>query len=263
MWKCFSWALALASAVPMAYGQYASAVVSYSAGSGAAPGFDQPTAALGEPSRFTVHEFGGPVDPFSPPFLSAQIVSIGAGGSLTLELAAPVRNDPSHPFGMDFVVYGNAGFIFSDFEAGKTDGTLFGASASGSTRISVSANNVEFFSLDPALAPVADSYFPTDGQGVFGLPVNPALASASAFNGGTLSEIRAAYAGSAGGTGFDLAWARDGGGSPAGLDEIRYVRIEVLSGKAEIDGVAMVPEPGTSALLALGAGALLARRRRL
>ena len=261
MRKCLvvgAYALAMA---PGVWGQYASSVVSYNAGTGGVAGFNQPLSALGEPSRVTNHQFGGPVDPFNPPFLAEQIVSIGTGGSLTLQMAAPVRNEVTNPFGLDFIVYGNAGFSL-DFTAGTTDGTLFGADAT-STRVSVSADNVTYFTLDTSLAPIFDSYFPTDGAGTFGVPVNPALANAAAFNGDTLSGIRAKYAGSAGGTGFDLAWARDGSGLPVALDSISYVRLEVLAGKAEIDGLSAVPEPSTWALIGLGFAAVVSKRRRV
>lgn len=261
MRKCLMAAACVLATAPGVWGQYASSVIAYNAGTGASAGFNQPASALGEPSRVTNHQFGGPVDPFNPPFLAEQLVSIGAGGSLTLQMAAPVRNEATNPFGLDFIVYGNAGFIFSDFEAGRTDGTLFGAEAT-STRVSVSADNVTYFTLDTSLAPIFDSYFPTDGSGTFGLPVNPALANAASFSGDTLTEIRAKYAGSAGGTGFDLAWARDGSGDPVALDSISYVRLEVLVGKAEIDGLAAVPEPSTWALIGLGAVALISKRRR-
>lgn len=260
MRKYFSLTIALATA-PVAFAQYASSVVSYNAGTGAASGYNHPETALGEPSRVTVDTFGGPVDPFDPAYLNSQVVSIGVGGSLTLQMAAPIQNDPSHPFGMDFVVYGNSGFNFKDFLAGTTDGTLFGSDAI-STRVSVSADNVQYYTLDVVAAPKLEAYFPTDGSGLFGQPVNPALANAAAFDGKTLDGIRALYAGSAGGAGYDISWARDGANNPVNLSQISYIKLEVLSGKAEIDGVAAVPEPSAVALLALGGAGLFAAARR-
>ena len=108
-------------------------------------GYTNAAAALGSPSRQTVDPdptFGGtfPVDPFSPPYLSSQVVSIGAGGSLTVHLDTPVVNDPAHPFGVDFIIFGNSGFVITNGNfsgGGITDGSLF-ANNSGSTRVSVS-----------------------------------------------------------------------------------------------------------------------------
>jgi hypothetical protein len=65
--------------------------------------------------------------------------------------------------------------------------------------------------------------------------------------------MRALYRGSAGGTSFDLAWALDANGKPVNLTEASYLRIDVLSGKADIDGfssVTTVPEPTTWSLMA-------------
>jgi hypothetical protein len=255
--QCFVLALLPA---PFVCGQVASSVISYNPGTGAASGFNTPSSALGAPSTFTVDQFGGPVDPFDPPYLASQIVSIGAGGSLTLQLSAPVFNSPSHAFGMDFVIYGNSGFV-EDFNTFQATGDLFGASAPGSTQVSVSADNVTFYKLQSSLAPTVDRYFPTDGSGLFGQPVNPALTGAD-FNGKNLDGIRSLYAGSGGGASYDLAWARDDSGNPVALDAINFVRIDVLSGAAEIDGVVGVPEPATIALLVLGGAAIVLRKQR-
>src|SRR2546426_8446231 len=87
--------------------QYAEAVVSYVPGAGFAAGFTNPAAALGEPSRVTPGMFGGPVDPFDPPYLSRQLVSIGTGGSVTVKFIQPVLNHPLNRFGIDFIIFGN------------------------------------------------------------------------------------------------------------------------------------------------------------
>src|SRR5687768_14743038 len=121
---------------------YASSVINYNSGSGFAAGYTNASSALGEPSRITPGQFGGPVDPFNPPYLSEQLVSVGAGGHLTLQFDSQILNNPGNPFGIDFLIFGNSGFSITngDFSGGGiTDGSLFGAN-SGQTRVSVSAD---------------------------------------------------------------------------------------------------------------------------
>lgn len=255
---------------PALHAQYASQVLQYVPGTGGASGFNNPGAALGEPSRVTPGQFGGPVDPFSPAYLDSQLLSLGAGGSLTLQFDQPIANNPAHPQGLDFLIFGGTGFIitnafdenFQIIGTPATDGTLFGAQ-SGDSRVSVSVDGVEFFTLNPALAPAVERLFPTDGSGDFTRAVDPTL-DLSEFAGLTLDGVRTQYAGSGGGSGFDIAWAQDGNGMPVTLDAIRYVRIDILSGKAEIDAVSAVgsvPEPGSWLLLLGGAGLVLVARR--
>lgn len=265
-------ALALAGVLvipPIASAQFADAVVSYTPGTGFQPGFDTPAAALGEPSRVTPGQFGGPVDPFNPPYLTSQLVSLGGGGSLTVHFNAPILNDPGHAFGRDFSIFGNAGFIITNafdpetFEwigTPATDGSLFGAD-NAVTRVSVSPDGINFFTLDPALTPVVDGYYPADGSGDFARPMNPSL-TATSFAGLDLPGIRSLYNGSGGGVGYDISWARDSNGNNVPLPSISFVRVDVLSGNAEIDGFAVVPEPATLSLLACGALGLWTMRRR-
>lgn len=228
---------------------FADAVISYNPGTGFAKefgsglGYTNITAVLGEPSRSTPGQFGGPVDPFNPPYLREQILSIGAGGSLTVRFDQPIFNNPANPFGVDFIVFGNAGFSITNANfsgGGITDGSLFGAN-SGATRVSVSQDNVTFFELNRSLTPTIDGFFPTDGFGNFNVPTNPGL-SAPSFAGLDLTGIRRLYAGSGGGTGFDIDWAQSSTGQPVHLDSIRFVRVEVLSGSAEIEGFSVVSE---------------------
>jgi len=234
----------------LARAQYADALISYSPGTGFTPGFTNPATALGEPSRQVPGPFGGPVDPFDPPYLSSELVSIGAGGSLTVKFSKPVLNHPRNRFGIDFIIFGNSGFIITNaFDLNTfdwigvpaTDGSLFGNNP-GTTRVSVSRDGATLYELNPALAPVVDGLLPTDGSGDFHTPADPSLMAAD-FAGLTLEGIRALYFGSAGGAGYDLSWAQDADGKSALLPKISYVRVEVLSGKSEVDGFASVFTP--------------------
>lgn len=241
---------------------YAAEITGYSPGNGVVNGYQNPNSALGEPSRITPGEFGGAVDPFSAPWQADQLVSIGSGGSLTVRFQFPVLNLDGNPHGLDFLIFGNAAFLITngDFSGGGiTDGSLFGAST-GPTRISVSADGTQFFTLDTALAPTVDAYFPTDGAGDPSRAIPPGVRD-SDFNGLDLQGIRALYDGSAGGTAFDIGWALQPDGTPALLDAVQFVRVEVLGDKVEIDGFSAVPEPSSSTLLLLGTLVGLARLR--
>jgi hypothetical protein len=245
------WMLASASlfVTLTSFGQFADAVLSYNPGTGFAAGFTNATAALGAPSS------GSSITPFAPAFQKSQIVSVGAGGSLTLHLSSPIVHAPSNPFGIDFMVFGNSGFVITNGNfsgGGITDGSLFGNNT-GSTHVEVSADGANWFMLNPSLAPTVDGLFPTDGTGNPLIPADPSLSGAS-FAGLGLSGIRSLYAGSAGGTGFDLSWTQDANGNSVSLPEADYVRVDVLSGKSEIDAVSVAPEPELCWLALIGLG---------
>jgi hypothetical protein len=221
------------------------AVVSYEPGTGAAPRFNHPEAALGAPSQF--NPFGEPTDPFNPPYGTNQIVSIGADGHLVLQFQTPILNHPLNPEGFDFTLFGNAGFIITnEFDltifdwlgTPATDGSLFGTSE-GVIVISVSRDGNEFFVLDPGAAPRIDAFPPTDGAGDPGVPI-PSGLSAADFSGATLATIRELYRGSAGGASFDLDTALDQRGQKIFLPEINFIRVDVLTGRAEVDAIVAV-----------------------
>lgn len=247
--------------------QFATRVEAYESGTDPAPGgYTDPDTALGAPSTVTPGEFGGPVTPFAAPYLNSQLVSLGAGGSLTVEFSSPVQNNPLNPFGLDFLIFGGTSFVDFSWPDGLADatGSTFGQN-DGVTRVYVGNEANNLYLLNPSLAPIVDGLFPTDGAGNFNQAVNPALNNGS-FANQTLAGIRALYAGSGGGTGFDLGWAVDGENQPVALDSIRFVRVDVLSGRSEIDAFSavLVPEPSVFVLATLGAlGLVCSRRKRL
>jgi hypothetical protein len=247
--SCFV-SLALAGAWFVAlpiHAQFADTVVAYDRGTGFAANFTNSSAALGAPAA------SASVTPFAPPFSTAQIVSVGAGGSLTLQFNTPISDNPANPFGLDFLIFGNSFFVSS---GGTASGAIF--TSSMSTRVEVSPDNLTWYVLNPALAPTVGTLFPTDGPGNPFQPVNPAL-TAGDFTGLNLAGIRALYDGSAGGAGFDLAWAQDTLGNGVSLSGINFLRIDVLSGRTQIDAIVAVPEPSVFGLLMLPA--LLGLRR--
>jgi hypothetical protein len=173
-------ALAAACAVAIGHGGSSRAVrhvsvISYNAGTGRSLGIQSRQAtALG--NAFHVYErskFPGPVDPFDPPYLAGadrvdrrrRIVDGAIRRANSERCRASVRTR--------FHCLWQRRISLSDFNAGKQlEVTLFGAATPGSTRVSVSADNRDVLSLwITSPAPTVDSYFPTDGAGTFGFPV--------------------------------------------------------------------------------------------
>lgn len=239
--------LALVSALSSATSSAAPGdkVVAYNPGAGYTPNFTHPQVVLGGPSR--VNPYGEATDPFNPPYGTNQVLSIGAGGSLVIRLHKPILNHPRNIDRLDFTIFGNSGFIITnEFDLTTfdwigipaTDGSLFGES-SGETRVSVSFNGKHFYTLHPAYAPAVDSFPPTDSAGDFRIPIDPKL-RAENFVGATLVTARYLYDGSAGGASYDISWAVDARGRHVWLPMIRFIRIDVISGKAEIDGFSAV-----------------------
>ncbi len=246
-------------------GPFATSVVSFNQGAGGSAGYANPASALNEPARMTGASFGFPgvVSMFNPPFDSDQIVSIGRGGQLTVHFDEPITNDASHLYGVDLIVFGNAGFIDSSFPNGQISNpaSLFGADDAS---LEVSDDGVTFVPVTSLIG----SLFPTQGYldagpfdsasgsvlSDFQRPVNPAL-SLSDFNGRTFVQAMAFYDGSGGGTPIDIA--------ATGLSSVSYVRVNVAAnapGAAEFDAFARVPEPQTAVLLMI-AGAMAVRQR--
>lgn len=221
---------------------YADQVISYNSGTNAATGFVDPLTALGIPERFTGEGiFPSAVTVFNSPFGTDEIVSIGEGGSLTIQFNTPVTDDPDNLFGIDLLVFGNAMFTFGGSGVGNPAG-LF----SEPGIIEVSVDGTTWFAVADALA---DDLFPTEGyrdltdpfattpgsvESNFTQPVDPALSLAD-FSGLTYAQVLEIYNGSGGGAGVDIG--------ALGLSEISFVRISNPEGSGitpEIDGFADV-----------------------
>src|SRR5262249_19418512 len=218
---------------------FADAVVAYDPGTGFASGFTNASSALGAPSRAA--------NPFNPPYHTDDIVSIGAKGFLSLHMGSPIVHSEASQYGSDFQIFGNSFFVITNGNysgGGITDGSVYGIGAS--TSIKVSADGVSWYTLNPALAPNLGGLFPTDGAGDPELPANPALMGRD-FAALGLSGIRSLYGGSAGGTGFNLAWAQDTNGNYVSLPIVRFIRVNVLSGRVQVDAVSTT-RPSTTVI---------------
>jgi len=221
---------------------HASRVVSYVAGSGAAAGYRNPQAALGAPARMTgMANAPETVTPFQPPYMPDQIVSIGAGGSLTLELETPATNDPNHRFGIDLIVFGNAFFADIHFPAGMPaycagEGGMVDVSVDGVTWLNVPGVVVDgpmpiMGWIDAGPYDKVAGTVPTDCLRAIDPAITEETVAAMSY-----TDLIAAYDGAAGGAGIDLAWV--------GLETARFVRFRHpigALGSPEIDAVSVVP----------------------
>ena len=221
---------------------YATEVIHYDPGEGFATawdtglGYTNTVSVLGPPSRRTPGDFGGPVDPFSPPYLAEQLLSIGAGGSVTLAFETPLFDHPSNPHGLDLILFGNTGFVIinGDYSGGGiTDGSMFGG-GHVHAELRVSADDQVYHRIDPNRLVRLGNGLPTDGIGDFTRPLDPDLQNEDFADLG-YSGIRDKYQGSGGGLGVDLQWAEQ---IPS-LPWVRYIRLDVISGRLDLDAVSI------------------------
>lgn len=245
---------AFGDGVAEAQDPWADHVISYDQGKGAAPGYTDPATVTGEPERFTgeVGGWPGAITPFNPAWGTDEIVSLGEGGHLIVKFDEPITNDAGHLYGVDLLIFGNGSFVDGSYPSGVVSGIL----EEGPFTVSVSADGAKFVRLGgtyhdalfPALGyldlPGPYAQKPGNVRSDFTRPVNPAL-TLNEFQGKTFAEVVALYEGSGGGLPLDIG--------PTGLNEVFYVRIDVLASASspEFDAFAAVPEPSSALLLGL------------
>ncbi|MDA1007809.1 MAG: hypothetical protein O2800_02225 [Planctomycetota bacterium] len=220
---------------------FATLVVEYVAGASPAGGFTLSQSALGEPTRMSGGVFApSVVTPFAPAWMPSDVVSIGAGGSITLAFDIPIIDDPSHLYGVDAILFGNSFFTDMAPPSGVAS-TLI----SDGGLVDVSEDGVNWFTI-PGV--VADGLWPTLGyrdvgpyatvagsvMTDFSVPIDPSLEVAE-FTGLSWDERETVYGASGGGRSIDLA--------SVGLARANFVRIRVPIGHpwhVEVDAVAVM-----------------------
>ncbi|HNQ72671.1 MAG TPA: hypothetical protein PKN95_03575 [Verrucomicrobiota bacterium] len=252
---------------------YASELIAATPPWGPAP-YDDPLSVLGEPTALALN---------FDPFLGYQTYRIKlveaaynrapdgqkllltlnrtpangdyAYSAVTVKFDRPIEDNPAHPYGVDFQVFGNAFYTssgFTDETADMQNCHLTGGVTTEPMRVSVSPDGLNWYTYTNG--PFADTAFPTHafawdagqfqntGLGWtaarmdFTKPVNPVFNEMLGNPGSLLSAAEAIelYAGSGGGTGFDLA--------ESGFAWIQYVRVAAAAGyyAGEIDAFAAV-----------------------
>jgi hypothetical protein len=186
------------------------------------------TAAIGPLTGDTTY---GGLNPFNPPFTSDQIVAVGAGGQLTLQLSAPMSTSGGTSLG----VFSNNGIVDYSADGSGLAGnpsTTFDDPDHPEAIVSVSSDGIHYVQLNGGnpitfsnptnyyLDQEISGYYQNLGSVVANqfLPFTGTLAS---FNGETYDQIKATLNGSAGGTWLDL--------SGTGLTTVNDVRFTVPS----------------------------------
>jgi hypothetical protein len=203
---------------------FAGRVVAFD-GTNGTPNFNlRPEAALGPPS------------PVATPTVpdNSEVVSFGWGGSITLAFDRPILNDPRHPDGYDFSVYGNSLY------AGGNENVTFQEPAYVEVGLDANDNGVPdpgepFYLLrgvpdpgSPPRFPLPETFFgsidhrttPMRGYA----DVSPTLGTGDPLV-PDVPGVAGITPGSAGGDAFDLGWAVDAEGRPVALDHADFVRI--------------------------------------
>lgn len=203
--------------------------------------FTDPTTVLGPPARVSdvddgVPGLSAPVTPANPAMREDQLFALSGiegdygdePGYVTVAFDHRVMNDPLNPYGLDFIVFGNAlqniggeqYFYGTDDPNGVTVMTADILDEPGVVEVSQDGTTWFTYGAGPfadAFAPTLGHLYDTNapdaslfvGNQWWGAPADPTLPidptlTATDFVGRTLAEYAVLYNGSAGGTGFDI-----------------------------------------------------------
>jgi hypothetical protein len=226
---------------------FATAVIAADGTNGVRGYTENPERLLGPPSVKATPEIPD----------NSGVFSFGWGGSVTLAFDRPILNDPRHPSGMDFTVYGNALYVGGDENVSYQEPAFVevGLDLNGNGRPDP---DEPFYLLRGRPDPGSPPGFQL-GSGLFGVvdhqetpvwgyaDVTPTLGAGDPLVPDD-PMTPGITPGSAGGDAFDLAWAVDQQGKPAALDHADFIRItHALNAtspfgvsSSEIDAVSLV-----------------------
>jgi hypothetical protein len=278
-WDGFSFAAGFVSSepaepMPAVANPFAVEVVAAQGPFGASP-YDDPASLLGMPSTNFYDPWGGwsggttgrrvkLVEPAYNLDITQShklITTLDEGSSIVVRFEQPIQNDPAHPYGIDFLVFGNSFYTASGFVNDGADMntlTLASGGFSEPMKVSVSPgytgkagqNSTNWQTWDwyrYEHGPYADTGFPTHAYRWnrtnstwsselmdFTKPVNPVFGSVLEAGGLSAADAIDLYDNSGGGTGFDLA--------ESGFSAVQYVKIDGLTNHAwgEVDAISSV-----------------------
>lgn len=260
----------LFGAIPLAFGltlsslhgaSFVAEVLQYEPGTGVGS-YTNTSTVIGAPGPIVSEgtQYEAVLTPFNPHFEDTKLVSIGAGGSITLRLENYVLIDRTgRP---EIGVWENVGFI-ADLSGGTDDGpSAFGAD---SAVVEVSPDNVHWYALnsgEPIVFGLPGNYFANADGPFAGVPAQPVYADFGKpftgqlqdFKSKSFAEVLAVLDGSAGGTWLDLDSV------PLEVTQIGFIRFSGVAVGAtfDLDAVSInnalvgapTPEPNTALLFA-------------